>query len=189
MQLGKILSTTISKNRAEVEIQTCIVKIRRNQDVTAEWLNSLGETATPVLGDWVMVVERAQSFGGYLAFGFADVVNRIFVNRGVKLIFGRDANGEIKTKITLTDAEIIIENPSGAQILLSEDEVRLNEGTGSAVEKSRLQIALAAFSGVLLAEFAKVAAGTLPNPSAPYIPSPELPVDISPAESKTIKIP
>ena len=189
MQIGKILSTAISKNRADIEIQTCIIEIRRGQNVTAEWLNSLGETSTPVIGDWVLVTERAQNFGGYLAFGFTDVVNQIFTNRGVKLIFGRDSSGAAKTKITLTDADIIIENPSGAQILLSEDEVRLNEGAGSAVEKTRLQAALDAFSAIIQAEFVKVAAGTEPNPSAPYIPSPQLPVDISPAESKTIKIP
>lgn len=189
MQIGKILSTTISSNRAGVEILTCVVEIRRGQNITAEWLNSLGESATPVIGDWVIVVERSQSFGGYFAFGFADVVNQIFVDRGVKLIFGRDSSGVAKTKITLTDADIIIENPAGAQISLSEDEIKLNEGAGTAVEKNRLQAALDAFSVILQTEFVKVAAGTLPNPAAPYVPSPNLPVDISPAESKTIKIP
>jgi hypothetical protein len=181
MQIGKILSTSISSNRAGAEILICIARIRRGQDVTAEWVNSLGESATPAIGDWVLVVERSQSFG--------DVINQIFVDRGVKLIFGRDSSGVAKTKITLTDADIIIENPSGAQISLSENEIQLNEGSGSAVEKNRLQDALNAFSAVIQSEFVKVAAGTTPNPSAPYIPSPELPVDISPAESKTIKIP
>lgn len=189
MQIAKILNTEINTNRAGYEVQTCVAEIRRGQNVSAEWLNSLGESATPVIGDWVVIAEREQSFGGYLAFGFTDIVNQIFSDRGVKLIFGRDADGLIKTKITLTDADIIIENPVGAQILLSNDEIQLNEGTGTAVEKTRLQAALDAFSTILQTEFQKVQAGTLPNPSAPYIPSPDLPVDIGPAESQTIKIP
>lgn len=189
MQIAKVLNTSIQKNRAGFEIPTCVAEIRRGQEITAEWANSLGESATPVIGDWVIVTEREQSFGGYFAFGFADIVNQIFVGRGVKLIFGRDADGVVKTKITLTDADVIIENPVGAQILLSNDEIQLNEGTGTAVEKTRLQAALDAFSTILQTEFQKVAAGTLPNPAAPYIPTPDLPVDIGGAESKTIKIP
>lgn len=189
MLIAKVLSTAISKNRAGYEVPTCVAEIRRGQNVTAEWLNSLGESATPVIGDWVVVVERGQSFGGYFAFGFTDIVNQIFTNRGVKLLFGRDADGVVKTKITLTDAEVIIENPAEAQIRLTDSEVQLNAGEGTAVEKKRLQTALDAFSTVIQAEFVKVEAGTVPNPSAPYVPSPELPVDISPAESKTIKIP
>lgn len=189
MQIAKVLSTSITTNRSGNEIQTCFAEIRKGQNVTAEWLNSLGESATPVLGDWVVVAERTQSFGGYLAFGFADIVNQIFADRGVKLIFGRDSSGVARTKITLTDADVVIENPAGAQITLSDDEIQLNEGAGTAVEKNRLQTALDAFSAVLQAEFAKVAAGTMPNPAAPYVPSPDLPVDIDSAESKTIKIP
>jgi hypothetical protein len=189
MQIGKILSTNISSSRSGIEILTCVVEIRRGQNVTAEWVNNLGESTTPAIGDWVIAVERSQSFGGYFAFGFADVINQIFVDRGVKLIFGRDSAGIVKTTITLTDADIIIENPAGAQISLSDDEIQLNEGSGTAVEKNRLQDALDAFSTVIQSEFVKVAAGTEPNPAAPYVPSPDLPVDISPAESKTIKIP
>lgn len=189
MQIAKVLSTSIAKNQSGHEVQVCVAQIRRGQDITAEWVNSLGESSTPVIGDWVVVAERAQNFGGYFAFGFQDIVNQIFAGRGVKLLFGRDSSGVVKTKITLTDADVIIENPAGAQITLSEDEIQLNEGTGTAVEKDRLQTALDAFSAVLQGEFVKVAAGTLPNPAAPYVPSPDLPVDISPAESKTIKLP
>ena len=189
MQIAKVLSTAIVKNRAGHEIMTCVVEIRRGQNITAGWLNSLGESSTPVIGESVVVVERNQSFGGYFAVGFIDIVNQIFVDRGVKLLFGRDSQGIVKTKITLTDADVIIENPDGAQIALSDNEVRLNDGSGTAVEKNRLQTSLNSFSAVIQAEFVKVAAGTEPNPSAPYVPSPNLPVDISPAESETIKIP
>lgn len=189
MQIGKIKSTAIAANRAGAEVLTCIVEIRKLETVTAEWINSLGESATPVIGDWIFITPRAQSIGGYLAFGFADVVNQIFADRGVKIVYGRDSAGIAKTRILLTDSEIIIENPENARIELSGENIVLNDGTGTAVEQARLQVALEQFSAVVLTEFAKVAAGTLPNPSAPYVPSPNLPVDTTPAKSETIKLP
>ncbi len=189
MQLGKTRSTSISKNRAGVEVLVCVIEIRRNETVTAEWINALGESATPILGEWVVVAPRMQSIGGYLAFGFTDIVNQLFSDRGVKIIYGRDKNGVIKTRISLTDSEIVIENPDNARIELDEGNIFLNDGHGVAVEQGRLQTTLEAFSAVLLAEFAKVAAGTLPNPSAPYVPSPSLPVNTEPAKSKTVRLP
>ena len=189
MQLGKIKSTNITTNRAGIDVLVCIIEIRKSETITAEWINSLGESATPVLGDWVVVTPRAQSIGGYLAFGFEDVVNQIFADRGVKIIYGRDTSGQAKTKITLTDSEVILENPQNAKIELSGDDIVLNEGSGVAVEQARLQAALEQFSAVVLAEFVKVAAGTEPNPSAPYVPSPSLPVNTDPAKSETIKLP
>jgi len=189
MQAAKVLSTAIKKNRAGLELMTITAELRRNQNVTAQWINSGGESATPVVGQWVVVTPQGQSFGGYLAFGLVDTINSFFADRGVKIIYGRDIEGEIKTKISLTDSEVIIENPSSAQISLTEGDVILNEGMGVAVEGDRLQSALDSFSGVIQQEFVKVAAGTEPNPAAPYVPSPNLPVDIEPAKSETIKLP
>jgi hypothetical protein len=189
MQPAKILSSSIQKNRSGIEIQTVIAELRRNQLVTAEWINMMGESAGPLRGDWVVIVPRAQSFGGHLAFGFVDIINSIFAAGGVKIIYGRNSEGKVKTKVTLTDSEVIIENPLNARIELAGQDIVLNSGNGTALEKKRLQTALDAFSVLLVTEFAKVAAGTLPTPVNPYIPSPILPNDISAAESPTIKVP
>lgn len=189
LSAGKILSTSIEKNRAGIELVTCIVEIRKNQNVTAEWINAVGESATPLPGDGVLLAPREQSFGGYLAFGFVDIINQIFSTAGVKVIFGRDSQGKAKTKITLTDSEIVLENPVAAKIELDDNDIILNKGINSAVSAERLQIALTAFSQTIVAEFTRVAAGVLPNPAAPYVPAPILPVDITPAKSETIKLP
>lgn len=189
MLLAKVLSTAIQTNRAGIEVLSCVCQLRKNQNVTAEWINGLGEAATPAIGDWIIVVPREQSFGGHFAFGFVDIINAIFAQRGTKIIFGRTSTGEIKTKVTLTDSDVIIENAESAQILLADENIIFNQGSGVAVEQNRLQASLDAFVTILLAEFAKVAAGTLPNPLAPYAPSPTLPLDTSPAKSETLKIP
>lgn len=189
MQPGIVLSTAVKKNRSGIEVTTLVVEVRKDQNISAEWLNASGEATTPAVGDWVILAPRIQSFGGWLAFGFIDVINQIFAARGVKLIFGRDAKGVIKTKISLTESEVIIENPGGAQISLSGNNIIFNEGIGIAVEKERLQADLDRFSEVIKAEFVKVQAGTEPNPAAPYIPSAALPVDIDSSGSETIKIP
>lgn len=189
MQAAKVLSTLIKKNRAGAEVMTVTAELRKGQNVTAQWIDSAGESATPVVGQWAVVTPQNQSFGGHLAFGFVDVINSLFSDRGVKIIYGRDAEGVAKTKISLTDSEVIIENPSSAQISLTGGDIILNEGMGTAVEADRLQAALDTFSGVVLQEFGKVAAGTEPNPVAPYVPSPSLPVDIETAKSETVKLP
>lgn len=189
MQIGKVISTSITKNKAGFEQLLCTVELRRNENVTAEWINNLGESATPIIGEWVVVTVRTQAIGGFFAFGFADIINQIFAERGVKIIYGRDSEGTVKTKISLTDSEIIIENPSSAQLTLSGSEIIMNQGNGAAVEHERLQAALDQFSQLLLTEFQKVAAGTEPNPSAPYVPSPSLPADITNAKSETIILP
>ena len=189
MLKAKVKSTSIQKNRAGVEIMTVVAEVRKDQNVTAEWLNSLGEAATPVIGEWVIVVPQSQSFGGHFAFAYIDVLNFLFADRGAKIIFGRDSQGAIKTKLSLTGVEFIIENSEGANFSSLKDSLVLNQGSGSAVEVSRLQTALDAFSNIILAEFGRVAAGTLPNPSAPYVPSGELPADISSAKSETVLLP
>ena len=189
MQIAKVLSTKIKTTRAKKEILAVTAQIRKGQNITAEYISSAGDASTPVIGDYVVLTPRGQSIGGFLAFGFVDVLNALFADRGAKILYGRDKDGVAKTKISLTDKEIIIENPSTARIVLEGGDIILNAGEGSATENGRLQQALQAFSSVLVAEFAKVAAGTLPNPAAPYIPSPNLPVDVSPAQSQTIKIP
>lgn len=190
MQIGKIKSTSIKKNRAQKEILTCVIEIRKGQNITAEWINNLGESATPIIGDWVLVMRRDQSFGSHFAFGFADVINQFFAARGVKILYGRNISGLAKTKVTLTDSEVIIENPSNAHISLTGGEVILNNGSGNAVEHGRLQTALTkTFAEVLRAEFIKVAEGTEPNPSNPYVPSQELLVDIADAKSDSVKLP
>jgi len=169
---GKVKSIAIKENRAGIDILTCIVEIRKNQNVTAEWINPVGEAATPVIGEWVLAVPREQTIGGWLAMGFVDVINKIFAAGGVKILFGRDAEGVIQTKIVLGDESIIF-----------------NDGSGTATETKRLQEDLDNFSAVVLAEFNKVAAGTEPNPAAPYVPSEELPVDVESARSENIRIP
>lgn len=189
MQPAKVLSTAIKANRAGKDIMTVTAELRSGQNVSAQWINASGESATPIIGEWIVVAPKNQSFGGYLAFGVVDVFNAFFSDRGVKIIYGRDKAGEIKTKISLTDSEIIVENPTGAQILLTDGDIVLNEGTGAAIEAARLQTALDTFSEIVVAEFKKVAAGTEPNPVAPYIPSENLPVDVSAAKSETIKVP
>ncbi len=189
MQKAKIKSTSIQKNRAGIEVMTVVAEVRRNQNVTAEWLNSLGESSTPIVGDYVIVVPQTQSFGGHFAFAFIDIINSLFADRGAKIIFGRDSAGNIKTKISLTDADIIIENLAGGNTSLSGDKIILNQGSGNAVEIARLQTAINTFSDIIVAEFAKVAAGTLPNPSAPYVPALTLPADISSAKSETLELP
>ena len=189
MQIGKVLSTSIATSKAGVEQLLCTIELRRNENVTAEWIDSLGESSTPIIGDWVVVAVRTQAIGGYLAFGFADVINQIFAERGVKIIYGRDPEGTAKTRIILTGSEVIIENPHEANITLSDANIVLNDGEGHAIEHARLQTALDQFSQTLVTEFAKVAAGTEPNPSAPYVPSPTLPADITNAKSETIILP
>lgn len=184
---GKVLSTVPRKNRAGVLVMTCVIETRKNQNVTAEWIDSLNERARPVTGDWVVVAKRDQSFGGYLAFGFVDIINQVFDDPGVKFLFGRDTDGNIKTQIVLDDL-IIIEKSGGAGIELIGKNIILNKGEGSAVEAERLQNALNDFSQKILDEFKLVQAGTEPNPAAPYIPSQDLPVDISPAKSETVKL-
>ena len=139
MQIGKVLGTSIGKNKAEIEILLCTIELRKNENITAEWINALGESATPIVGDWVVVAGRTQAIGGYLAFGFIDVINQIFVDRGVKIIYGRNEQGEVKTRIILTDSVVIIENPHSANITLSDTEIVLNDGAGEAVEHGRLQ--------------------------------------------------
>ena len=189
LKTGKVLSTAIKKNRADIEILTCVVEIRKNQNVTAEWFNAFNESVGPLTGDWVVIAPRDQTYGGYLAFGFIDIINQLFAAGGVKIIFGRDAAGSVKTKITLTDSEIIIENPSTAKIVLSDDKIILNSGTGAALEAQRLQTVLTNFSQAIVTEFGRVAAGVLLNPTTPYVPAPTIPVDISAARSETVNLP
>ena len=186
---GKILSTDIKSNRAGVDLLTCIVRIRKDQNITGEWIGAVGEASAPIIGEAVVVAPKEQSFGGYLVFGFVNVFDALFCAPGVKLIFGRDGDGKIKTKITLDESDIFIENAVGTTVVLSGDNIILNEGSGQAVEINRLQTAINSFSAIIQAEFVKVAAGTEPNPSAPYVPSTVLPSDISAAKSETVKLP
>lgn len=172
MQPAQIKSTEIQKNRAGKEILTCVVELRKGQNVTAEYINGSGEAYTPVNGEWCVVVPREQSIGGYLAFGFVDILNKLVAAAGAKILLGRDSQGNIKTKLALT-----------------EDDIILNDGEGTATETARLQEQMEIGFNVIHQEFSKVAAGTLPNPSAPYVPSPTLPVNVLPAKSEKIKIP
>ena len=180
-------------------------EIRTGQQVTAEWINSPGEASTPLDGDWIFVVRYSQTTGRYLALGCQDIINSLFAGKGVKILYGRNDSGTVKTKVTLTDNDIVIENPSseisltdseielknnlGAQVNLKEINVELNQGIGFAIELGRLQIALTTFSQLVVSEFGRVAAGTLPNPVDPYKPSPALPVNIASAKSETVKLP
>lgn len=189
MQLAKVQSTSFTKNRAGVEILTVVAEIRKDQNVTAEYINPVGELSTPVIGDTVVFFPREQSVGGYFAWGWVDVVNLIQAARGVKILAGRDSEGKIQTRITLTDLGILIESVA-ATIDLENSNILLNAGGGDAVEHSRLQAAFDDYTQtVLLPEFQKVAAGTEPNPAAPYVPSSDLPIDISASKSETIKLP
>jgi len=187
---AKILSTSYKKNRAGKEVLTCVAEIRKGQNVTAEVIQSRGEASRPVNGEWVVIVPREQTIGGHFALGFVDIINAIQSERGVKIIYGRDESGNAKTKITLTDVDIVIENPDQAAIKLSGDEIILNAGDGDALEAERTQTALEQFSDLILAELNKISTLLEPkNPAVPYQPPVSLPVDLDSAKSKTIKLP
>lgn len=188
MHIAKVLQTKIQKNRAGIEILKVTAEIRKGQNITASWINVPGNADRPVDGDWILLIKQSQSIGGYFALGFVDIINALFGARGVKIIYSRDSSGNAKSKMTLTDTEIIIENPSQAQIVLQNNQVQLNQGQGTAVEAQRLQAVFNTIAGLLMTEFGRVQAGTMPNPSAPYVPS-ALVFDMTVARSETVKLP
>ena len=190
MQPAKILSTSYQKNRAGKKILTCVAEIRKGQNVTAEYIQGSGEASRPVNGEPVVVTPREQTFGGYLAFGTADIVNVIEASQGDKIFYGRTPDGTAGAKITLNQYDAILQSANDAIIALSEEAVILNEGSGAALEADRLQVALDAFSASILAELVKIAALLQPkSPSNPYTPPASLPVDISAAKSETVNLP
>jgi len=190
MQLAKVLTTSFKPNPAGIPVLTVVAEIRKGQNITAEYINPSGEFSTPVLGDVVIVAPRAQTSGGFLAWGYIDAKNHIQADRGVKILTGRDFDGRAQTKLTLTDSDVFLENADAAGIGLIGDEIYFNAGEGSAIEHERLQEALNNYTrNVLIPEFQRVAAGTEPNPSAPYVPSADLPIDIQSAKSDSIKLP
>ena len=188
MYIARVLQTNIQKNRAGIKVLKVTAEIRKGQNITATWINNPGTADRPMDGDWILLIKQGQSVGRYFALGFVDIINAIFADRGVKIIYSRDQTGNAKSKITLTDTEIIIENPAQAQIVLQNNQVKLNQGEGTAVEAQRLQTVFNSIAAILMTEFSRVQAGTMPNPAAPYIPS-TLVFDMTPARSETVKLP
>ena len=79
-------------------------------------------------------------------------------------------------------------NASGAEIKLDKAECVINSGQGFAVEASRLQAVFDLIDSAVNAEFARVQAGTLPNPVNPYVPVP-LKFDSTSARSQNVRSP
>jgi len=197
MQIGKVLSAEIRKNRIDKEFLVLTVEVRKGQQVTAQYVSEAGTADGISENDYVIIVHKKQTFAGWLAFGLVDVINTIFAEPGAKIIYSRDKHGTVASKISLTEKEIVLENAGGTTVALSEKnlsvleaaEVKINQGSGTVVEAARLQTILSAFTQILVSEFSRVASGCLPNPAQPYVPSPTLPLDLTPARSDSIKIP
>ena len=177
MQSAKVLSSSYQKNRTGKFVLTCVAEIRKGQNVNAEYIQPLGESSRPANGDWILLIQKGQSIGKFYALGFVDIINAV-------------AKGVAKTKITLNEFDVVIESAETASITVSEDDVFLNNGDGTALEADRLQNVLDQFSASILAEFQQIAIKTEPkNPSDPYIAPPDLPVDVSPAKSESVRLP